>query len=289
MRSKLFVPGSRPDLFGKALSSDADAISIDLEDAVVERRKVEARSIVRDFLQSAEARAASKIIIVRVNAIGTPHFDADIAAIVQPALAMLNLPMAESAADIEHAAAVLQRAEAANGLDQAVTILANIETPKALRNALAVATAHPRVVGLQLGLGDLFEPLGIDRQDARNVHAAMFAMRMAAGEAGVFAYDGAFANVQNAAGYLEEAEMARGLGYLGKTCIHPSQIALANAVFRPSEEEVAHARRVLAASREAQADGVGAIMVDGRMIDYPFVRRAEAIIAAVERLQMSRK
>ncbi len=289
MRSKLFVPGSRPDLFGKALSSQADAISIDLEDAVVEHRKDEARAIVRDFLQSAEARATSKLIIVRVNAIDTPHFEADIAAIMQPTLSMLNLPKPESAADIELAVAMLTRAEASSRVSQPVKILANIETPKALRNAAAIASAHPRVIGLQLGLGDLFEPYGVDRADTRNLHAAMFAVRIAAGEADVFAYDGAFADVQNVEGYRAEAEMAQRLGYLGKTCIHPSQIAPANDVFRPSAEQIAHARRVLAASRHADADGMGAIMVDGKMIDAPFIRRAEAIIATAERLQLDRQ
>ena len=286
MRSKLFVPGSRPDLFGKALSSQADAISIDLEDAVVEHRKDEARAIVRDFLLSAEARATSKVIIVRVNAIGTPHFEADIAAIVQPTLSMLNLPKPESADDIALAVAMLTRVEASGRVAQPVKILANIETPRALRNAAAIASAHPRVIGLQLGLGDLFEPLGVDRARSSNVHAAMFAVRMAAGEANVFAYDGAFADVQNVEGYRAEAEMAQRLGYLGKTCIHPSQIALANDVFRPSAEQIAHARRVVAASRHADADGIGAIMVDGKMIDTPFIRRAEAIIAAAERLHL---
>ena len=285
MRSKLFVPGSRPEFFGKALASQADAISIDLEDSVVEGRKGEARAIVREFLLSAEVRATNKAIIVRVNAIGTAHFEADVAAITQPALAILNVPKPECAADIHTAIAVLEKAEAANGLKRAVKILANIETPKALRCAFEIASAHPRVAGLQLGFGDLFEPLGIERRDARNVHAAMFALRMAAGEAGVFAYDGAFANVKDAIGYRAEAEMARSLGFWGKSCIHPSQIALANDVFRPSDEEIAHARRVLEASRQADTDGVGAILVDGHMIDVPFIRRAEAIVAVAQHLE----
>ncbi|MEO8101164.1 MAG: CoA ester lyase [Betaproteobacteria bacterium] len=286
MRSKLFVPGSRPEYFDKALSSQADAISIDLEDSVVESRKGEARVMVREFLRSAGVRSTNKVIIVRVNAIGTAHFDADVAAIVQPGLAILNLPKPESAADIQVAVAALGRAEAANGLDRRIGILANIETPKALRCAREIALADARVAGLQLGFGDLFEPLGIARRDVRNVHAAMFAMRTAAGEAGVFAYDGAFADVQDEAGYREEAEMARRLGYLGKSCIHPSQIALANEVFRPSDDEIDHARRVIDAFQAAEANGTGAIMVDGKMIDMPFVRRAEAIVAIAKRLQL---
>ncbi len=285
MRSKLFVPASRPELFSKALSSHADAISIDLEDSVVESRKDEARATVRNFLLSAEANATYKLIIVRVNAIGTPHFEADVAAVTQSALAMLNLPKPESAADIHAAISTIERAEAANGIDKQVKILANIETPKALRCALEIASAHARVVGLQLGLGDMFEPLGIERNEIRNVHAAMFAMRLAAGEAGVFACDSAFANVQDMDGYRHEAMMARRLGYVGKSCIHPAQIAVANDVFCPSDEEVEFAQRVLDAAHHAAANGVGAIMVDGKMIDVPFIRRAGVIVAAAQRMQ----
>ena len=285
MRSKLFVPGCRPELFAKALTSQADAISIDLEDSVAENRKAEARATVARFLQSVEARATAKVLIVRVNALNTAHFEADVMAIAQPGLALLNLPKPETAGDIHAAVAVLERAEAANDVARPTRILANIETPKALRLAVEIAGAHPRVAGLQLGFGDLFEPLGIDRRDRANVHAAMFALRMAAGEAGVFAFDGAFADVQNSAGFRDEAEMARRLGFWGKSCIHPSQIALANDVFRPSEEEIAHAQRVVEAAKQASSDSVGAFMVDGKMIDIPFIRRAEAVVAFAQRIR----
>lgn len=284
MRSKLFVPGSRPELFAKALASDADAISIDLEDSVAGNRKAEARALVGKFLQSAEIRATNKVIIVRVNALSTPHFEADLLVIAQSSLAMLNLPKPECADDIRAAVAVLERTEAAKGVSEPIPILANIENAKGLRNAAEIAAAHPRVSGLQLGYGDLFEPLGIDRRDAASVHAVMFAVRMAAGAAGVFAYDGAFADLQDPKGFRAEAEMARRLGYWGKSCIHPSQIALANEVFRPSDAEVAFALRVLEAYRQADARGAGAFTVDGRMIDVPFIRRAEAIVAVSRRM-----
>ena len=287
MRSKLFVPGSRPELFAKALASQADAISIDLEDSVAEGRKAEARAVVAQFLQSDEARVTRKVIIVRVNAMNTLHFEADVMAITQPGLAMLNVPKPESAGDVCAAVAIIEKAEASNGVLQPVRILANIETPKALRCAAEIAAAHPRVAGLQVGFGDLFEPLGIDRCDRSNIHAAMFAVRMAAGEAGVFAYDGAFADVQNGAGYRAEAEMAHRLGFWGKSCIHPSQIALANDVFRPSDEDVAHAQRVIEAASKADTDGVGAFMVDGKMIDVPFIRRAEMIITFAQRARLA--
>lgn len=287
MRSKLFVPGARPELFAKALASQADAISIDLEDAVADSRKAEARSEVSTFLQSAVVRASNKVIIVRVNAPGTPHFEADVTAVAVAGLGLLNLPKNESADGLRAAVEVLERAEAANGVSTGIRILANIETPKGLRCAAEIAGAHPRVAGLQIGYLDLLEPLGIDRRDSANVHAVMFAVRMAAGEAGVFAYDGAFADVQDAQGFRTEAAMARRLGYWGKSCIHPSQVPVANEVFRPSDDEIAYARRVLDASRQAQAQGVGAFMVEGRMIDVPTVRRAEAVIAVSRHLASS--
>ena len=280
MRSKLFVSGARPELFAKALASAADAIAIDLEDSVPESGKRDARSAVAAFLKSSEARNARQVIIVRTNALGTPYFDADLMELARPGLTMINLPKPESAADVLAAVAMLEVAEAANDVSRPIALLANIETPAALRRAVEIATAHTRLVGLQLGLGDLFEPLAMDRRDVANVHAAMFAVRIAAAEAGVFAVDGAYADVEDPEGYCREAEMAHRLGYIGKSCIHPSQVALANQVFGASAAEIAVARRVVEASREARAHGHGAFLVDGRMIDAPFLRRAEAIVSA---------
>jgi citrate lyase subunit beta/citryl-CoA lyase len=279
MRSKLFVPASRPELFEKALASQADAISIDLEDSVVESRKEEARREAAEFLSSAAARASDKLILVRVNALDTPHFSPDVAAMVAAGVGMLNLPKAQSAADVHNAVAVIERAEAVQRIDKSVKLLVNIETPTGLAAAAQIAAASPRVAGLQLGFADLFVPWGIDRRDTANVHAAMFAVRMAAAQAGVFAYDGAFADIRDPQGFQAEAQMARRLGFWGKSCIHPSQIALANEVFRPDEADVAHAHRVLQASREAGARGVGAFLVNGKMIDAPMLRRAEYILA----------
>ena len=280
LRSKLFVPGVRPELFAKALASAADLLSLDLEDAVPAHAKAVARAVVAAFVRSPEAKASRQSMIVRVNAPRSPYFDDDLRAVALPGLELINLPKAESAADVVAAVAALEAAEVANGVTEPIGLLINIETPAALRCAAEIATAHPRVLGLQLGLGDLFEPLGIDRHDVASVHAAMFAVRMAAGEAGIFALDGAYGDVRDADGYRREAAMARRLGFVGKSCIHPSQIALANEAFGASDDEVAAARRVVEAAREATARGHGAVLVDGRMIDAPFVERAEAILAA---------
>lgn len=284
MRSKLFVPGSRPELFAKALASDADALSFDVEDAVSEDRKGEAREALRELLRSAPARDTSKVLIVRVNAHETPHFEADVAAVVQPALHLVNLPKPESADVVRAAAAAIERAEKTNGVEHRVRLLINIETPRSLRIAHELAGAHPRVAGLQLGLGDLFEPYSIVRSEASAIQQAMVQVRMAAAEAGVFAYDTAFANIRDQAGFRAEAQLSRNLGFIGKSCIHPSQIALANEVFQPTDAEITAALRVLEAAREAEAKGVGAYVVDGKMIDRPFVIRAQAIVDSAMRL-----
>ncbi len=279
LRSKLFVPGTRPEFFAKALAGDADGISFDLEDAVSEERKVEARELVARALVSLEFAAARKILIVRVNALDSPHFAADLAAVVGARLDFLNVPKVESDDDIRAIVAALAPLEAARGRAAPIQILANIESPRGLRAAGEIARADPRVAGLQLGLGDLFEPLGIDRTDAAAVQHVQLAVRLAAGEAGLWAYDTGCGAVKDAEGFRREALAAKRLGFLGKTCLHPSQVALANEVFRPSVDELAQAHRIVAAARDAKAKGLGAFLVDGKMIDPPFLRRAEALAA----------
>jgi citrate lyase beta subunit len=287
MRSKLFVPGSRPELFAKALASEADAISFDVEDSVPEDGKARAREQIADFLRSAAVRESlrksAKIVIVRVNALGSAHFEGDLLAFACPEVALLNLPKAQAAADVRLAAAALDAAEHRNGVKEPIRLLLNIETPRAIRMAAEIADAHPRVAGLQLGLTDLFEGLRIDRQDERSVHAAMFAVRLASAEAGRFAYDSAFPDVASDEGFRREAEQARQLGYVGKSCVHPRQVALANEVFRVDELDLDAARRVVAAASEAAAAGRGAFLLEGRMIDAPAIRRAEALLAESSR------
>ncbi|MEO7072722.1 MAG: CoA ester lyase [Rhodanobacter sp.] len=283
MRSKLFVPGSRPELFAKALGGDADALSFDLEDAVAEARKDAARAAVAGFIVRDAVAQAAKLIIVRTNGPQSPHFAADLAAIVGPGVGLINLPKVESPQVLLAAISAIEMAERANGVAHPIGLLVNIETPRALAEAARIAGVHPRVAGLQLGLGDLFEPCGIDRNDPRNVHAAMFTVRMAAAQAGVFAMDGAFAALDDEAGYVEEAQMARRLGFIGKSCVHPRQVALANAAFAPSEAELAMARRIVDAAELAGAQSRGAFVVDGRMIDPPFLKRAQALLASASR------
>lgn len=284
MRSKLFVPASRPELFAKALAGAADAVSFDLEDAVEEGAKPAARTELVKLFQDGRVAMNGKLVVVRVNAAETPHFAADLEAIACEAVDVLNLPMVESAATVRDAVAALERIEQRRGLARRIGILANIESARGLRLAAEIATAHPRVIGLQIGFGDLFSPLGIPMGEPFATQAVRFAVRLAAGEAGIAAYDGAYVDIRNPDGFVREAKAAQQMGFAGKSCIHPTQIALANDVFRPSQEEIAHALRVVAAARDALARGVGAFTVDGKLVDGPFITRAEHLVALARRL-----
>ena len=277
MRSKLFVPGSRPELFAKAVASRADALSFDLEDAVAKERKDEARGLLAGFLRDLPA-GLGKVLVVRVNAVGTAWFQADLEAVAGPRLDLVNLPMVEEPGTVLEAAALLDRLDPAGR----IRLLVNIETPRSLRNAAALACAHPRVAGLQIGYADLLEPCGVDRADQAALAHIRMTVRLAAAEAGVAAYDGAYALVKDPDGYRAECAAAKRHGFAGKSCIHPTQIAIANQAFMPAAAEVERARRILAAAAEAQAKGVGAFMVDGQMIDEPFLMGARAIVALAE-------
>jgi citrate lyase subunit beta/citryl-CoA lyase len=274
MRSKLFVPCSRPDFFAKALAGDADALSFDLEDAVPVPDKDAARARLVEWLRSDAVAGSVKTLIVRVNAPGTPFFADDLAALAGLRVDILNLPKAETADAVRAVAARME----ATGI--AARLLVNIESAAGMARASTIARAHPRVAGLQAGLNDLFASLGIDRRDARHVHAALWAIRLAAGETSRLAYDGAWPDLTDDDGFRAEAELARSLGYLGKSCIHPRQVAIANKVFDRGDE-LERARRLLAAAAEAETQGRGAFVFEGTMADAPAIAAAREIVRRV--------
>ena len=282
MKSKLFVPASRPELFDKAMKSAADAISFDLEDAVLAQDKAQARLHLVRFLSGLPDNEAGKTIIVRINAMDTPYFEDDLAACNTNAVAIINIPKIETASQMRQ---FLKRY--GHVCEQTATrrqaILVNIETPLALANAAAIAAVDKRICGLQLGLGDMFEPLGIARYEPSHVGQVLMTLRLAAGSAGVAAYDSAYANIRNTEGFRNEARQARALGFLGKTCIHPSQVVIANEVFAPSPEEVQWARKII---ESAQTTRHGAYVLDGQMIDVPFISRARMILGQAKDSQV---
>lgn len=271
MRSKLFVPGARPELFAKALASEAGAISFDLEDSVPVDGKAAARARLTAFFQSEAAQVSGKTLIVRINALGTPFAHEDLAALPEGTGVVVNLPKAEDPEDVRVVAALTS-----------APLLVNIETPRGLRRAAEIGSAHPKVIGLQVGLNDLFAPLGIARDNREHVFAALWQVRLAAGESGCFAYDGAWPDLADLTGFQAEAELAFGMGFIGKSCIHPSQIPIANAVFS-RVDAVGEARSLLVAAERAAALGHGAFAYQGRMIDRPEIDRARKTLILAER------
>ena len=282
IRSKLFVSGARPEQFSKAAAGEADALSFDLEDSVPLAGKEKARQAVAEFLTGA-GKTSEKIKIVRVNSLASELFAQDVEEILTHGLHTINLPKAESRDDILRAAEELERREQIVGLTSPVGILANIETPKGLRMAFEIARAHPRVVGLQIGMVDFTLNCGIASGNRTALNAVRLAVRFAASEAGIAAFDGAFGKVNEPEGYRAEAEEARALGLNGKSCIHPSQVPIANEVFLPTTAEIEHAEKMIAAAEEAEAEGVGAFLFGGAMVDLPVLERARRVVARAGR------
>jgi citrate lyase subunit beta/citryl-CoA lyase len=284
MRSKLFVPGSRPELFDKAMASAADALSLDLEDAVAPAKKDAARKAISEFL-TALGRSHDKLMVVRVNAVNTPQFTEDIDAVVTAGTDLINLPKLESAQEVQQAVGAIISIEQRKGLTHRIGVLANVESPKGLQDIYEIAAAHERVAGMQFGVADLLAPNRIERHDAA-LAQLRFLTKMAAANAGTAAYDTVWVNIPDTLGLERDAIAARRMGYIGKSCIHPSQIAVVNAVFTPDDAEIAWAQKVLAAVEDPANKGLGAFVVDGRMVDEPFFREARATVELARRLKL---
>jgi citrate lyase subunit beta / citryl-CoA lyase len=278
IRSKLFVPGSKPQLFPRAASGQADAISFDLEDAVPLSHKDEARHAVAEYLIQ-EGAKNGKINIVRVNSVASGLFDPDLERVIVSGLHVLNLPKVQDGDDVLAAVDALEYWERKAGLTEEIGLLATIESPKGLRMALAIATAHPRMVGLQIGMVDFNLACGFESGNRTAVNAVRLATRLAASEAGIAVFDGAFVKVSDPQAFRAEAEEAHALGLNGKSCIHPSQVSVVNEIFSPGVEEIERAVRLLAAAESASARGDGAFLHDGDMVDLPVVKRARGLLA----------
>jgi citrate lyase subunit beta/citryl-CoA lyase len=263
----LFCPADRPDRYGKALAA-ADAVILDLEDGTGQDAKDTARAAVT------AASLDPARVIVRVNAAGTPWHDADLAALRRAGHRMIMLPKAETRAQLD-------------ALPGDWRVLALCETPAGIVNAAEIAAA-PNVVAMMWGAEDLIAAIGgrsSRHPDGRYRDVAMHArsaVLLAAAAAGKPAIDAVYVNIPDLDGLAAEAEDAAASGFALKACIHPSQVAVVRAAFRPDEAQAAWARRVLDAVRaSAGGQDSGAIKVDGQMIDAPLIRQAEAVLASL--------
>ncbi|HWV82886.1 MAG TPA: CoA ester lyase [Hyphomicrobiaceae bacterium] len=283
MRSKLFVPADSVASLEQVLTTCADAVCLDLEDTVRISRKAEARARLSGLL--ARPNAFGKSIIVRINGCEAGLLADDLDVAVAPGTHVINLPKPESPARIREIAARVQDLERQRGIASPIGLLINIETPSALRQAAELALASPRICGLQIGYADLLEPHGIDRFSAAALDGIRLAVKLAASEANVAAYDGVFAFLDMPDAFAEEARGARRLGFAGKSCFDEAQAALANLIFQPQEQEVARARRIVDAAETAFRDGKGLFVLDGRMVDEPFVQGARRLLDQARQAQ----
>ena len=270
MRSLLFAPGNRADVLAKLPRSAPSAAVIDLEDAVPPDRKSEARAVAH---QVAPSLVGQVRLFVRVNAPDTEHFAADVRDGLPPGLTGVTVPKLESAEAVEAVSAALDAAE-----HTGLAIAAGIETVAGVVDARSVTT-HPRVRWCYFGAEDYVADLGGVRTASNHeVATARAQVGQAARLGGVQAVDMVVADFADDDRFRREAAEARALGFTGKLCIHPAQVPLANEAFRPTDEELAWARDVDAAYREAIGRGEAAISVRGEMVDEPVARRARALL-----------
>lgn len=281
VRTALFVPGNRPDRVEKAVSSGADAVIIDLEDAVPPSQKKEARSKVREKVVEFRDRE----ILVRVNAIGSEFLSGDLVEVIVEGLGCIIVPKVESAGDVREIAAQLCEAERRNGLEiGTVSVIPLIESARAVENVFEIMserTGPRKLVTAAFGAADFTLDMGIEMtRDGTELHYPRSRIAVACRAAEVDPpLDTPFMiDVKDVEGLEADARRARQLGFQGKLCIHPIQIEPCHAVFSPTAEEIEHAQRVIQAYDDAEARGIGAIQLDGKFIDPPIVERSRRVV-----------
>lgn len=280
LRSFLFAPGNHARRVEKALSLDADAVILDLEDAVATAEKPAARVAVT----AAFARPRRALLYVRVNAVDTEFCYGDLVAIVQPGLDGIILPKVESAAGLATIDWLLAQLERERGLKAGgIDLIPIIETASGLDRLGMILAAGTRVRRVAFGAGDFTLDVNMVWSRGESELAPARALIVTASRAtGIEApLDTVWVDLTDREGLEVSARTALGLGFQGKMCIHPDQIAIVNRVFTPSDAEIAFAERVAAAFAKAEAEGSAAIQLDGKFIDYPIVYRARRVLARI--------
>jgi len=277
LRSLLFAPGNHARRVEKALSLNADAVILDLEDAVAIAEKSATRAVVAAALR----RPRRGLLYVRVNAIDTEFCYGDLLAVVQAGLDGVILPKAESAATIATIDWLLAQLERDRDLPHGgIELIPIIETARGLRQLDAILTAAQRLRHVAFGAGDFTLDLNMawTRNETELAHARAVVVT-ASRAAGIDApLDTVWADLTDPAGLEASARTALACGFQGKMCIHPDQITVVNRVFTPSDADIAAADRICAAFARAEAEGSAAIQVDGKFIDYPIVYRAQRVL-----------
>jgi len=285
LRSLLFVPGDSERKFAKARGSGADALILDLEDSVAPSQKAAARAIVGRLVE--DAAPHDWAFFVRINALDTGLTLDDLCAVVKPGLDALLIPKTNGAADVERIGHYLDVLESKSGMAPGAVKLATVatETAKAMYALGSYAPAHPRLVGLTWGAEDLSAALGAtDNKEPDGAWTFPYAVAraqclFAASAAEVAPIDTLYVDFRDPEGLERDCRRSRRDGFVGRIAIHPDQVATINRCYAPSEPEIAHARKIIAAF--AANPGVGTLGVDGKMVDIPHLKAAQKTLASI--------
>ncbi|MQA63145.1 MAG: CoA ester lyase [Actinophytocola sp.] len=282
LRTVLFVPGDHPSRIRNAVACGPDAVAVDLEDAVAEGGKREAREAAVGALLELDSPAVS--VMVRVNGVGSSHLGEDVACLapILPRLSAVILPKVESCEDVLTLAQLLERVERSAGMDVGGTrVVATTETAAGILAAGQIAAASDRMLTLLFGSADLSAELRVSpTPDGTELLTARSTVVLAAAAAGlVWPLDGPYLILDDDEGLQRSAAAARSLGFGGKAAIHPGQLSTITATFAPTSEELAWAYEVDRAFAQGEREGRSAIRLgDGTFIDYPIARRARALL-----------
>lgn len=279
-RSVLYMPGANTRALEKARTLPADALIFDLEDAVAPDAKEAARA---NVVAAARSRTYGKReVVIRCNGLATPWGLADVAAIATSGADAILVPKVESAADV---AGVVARLDTA-GAPASMAVWAMMETPRGILRAEEIAGSHPRLALFVMGTNDLVKDMRARHTPMRLPMITALGIGMLAARAyGLTILDGVYNDIQDTEGFRAVCQQGLEMGFDGKTLIHPSQVEPCNEVFAPSAGEIEMAGKIVAAFRQAQAEGKGVVTVDGRMIENLHVEQAERALALADAIK----
>ena len=282
-RSLLYIPGSSQKMLGKAVDVKADAVILDLEDAVSIDEKDNARSYVADILP--KLTTEEREVIVRINSADTSWCYKDITAVAGLGINTVIVPKADERSLIT-VDTMLEAVEKELGLENGtIGIIPLFETTYAIANAYKVLGASPRIDGVQLGAEDLTKEQEIVRtSEGTEIQYARQQLAMAARARGIDILDTPYTGIKDLDGLRRDAQYVKSIGFTGKTCIHPSHIEIINEVFSPTAEEIDFARGVVEAFEASVKEGKGACMYRNKMVDKPVAERAVKLLEKAERL-----
>ncbi len=281
-RSLLFVPGSREELLDKAGRYPADVFCLDLEESVLPDEKPRARELVAAAI--AKLSQAGRTVGVRLNSIQSEETKLDLAAVAQAGLASVLLAKTQSPQDVRDVDVLLREQELSHQIKPGtIELVVAIESAQALLRCEAISHASTRLVALMLGAEDFTFDMGVQHsRDGRELDHARGVIATCARAANLYALDTPWPEIAGIDDLVADASRARAVGFSGKYVIHPTHIEPVNGVFSPTEADVAQARGVLEAWDGAQAKGLGAVQLDGRMIDRPVAERARSVLQQAE-------